>query len=86
MKYKATKWRQTLLWDRQCKVWCQNPKIKETVLQKKNKQQQKICQGKDLIAWKKKKSWKQEKKAKGWACALVMKEGNSMPLYRKLLR
>ena len=35
---------------------------------------------------KKKNSWKQEKKAKGWACALVMKEGNSMPLYRKLLR
>ena len=64
MKYKATKWRQTLLWKRQCKIWCQNPKIKETVLQNKNKQQ-----GKDLIARKKKKekkkSWKLEKKTEG---------------------
>ena len=40
--------------EHQCKVWCQNPMIKETVLQNKNKQQ-KICQGKDLIAHMKKK-------------------------------
>ena len=55
--------------------------IKETVLQNKNKQQ-KICQGKDLIARmkkKKKKILKAEKKAKGWACASVMKEGNNIP-------
>ena len=45
-------------------------------------------QEKDLIARikKKKNSWKQKKKAEGWAYASVMKEGNNTPLYRKLLR
>ena len=32
--------------EHQCKVWCQIPKIKETVLQNKNKQQQKKMSGK----------------------------------------
>ena len=58
MKYKATKWRQTLLWEHHRKVWCQNPKIKETVLQNKNKQKKK--KNSEKISWhvKKKKSWK----------------------------